>query len=63
MSKVFRRRLSHWTYREIVRGEGVYLYDREGRRYLDGSSGAVVSAGGEQGSKTSSERLKRTACS
>ncbi|MEK6530192.1 MAG: aminotransferase class III-fold pyridoxal phosphate-dependent enzyme, partial [candidate division NC10 bacterium] len=42
MSKVFRRRLSGWTYPEIVRGEGVYLYDREGRRYLDGSSGAIV---------------------
>jgi adenosylmethionine-8-amino-7-oxononanoate aminotransferase len=42
MSKVFRRRLSGWTYPEIVRGEGVYLWDREGRRYLDGSSGAIV---------------------
>ncbi|MBI2154946.1 MAG: aspartate aminotransferase family protein [Candidatus Rokubacteria bacterium] len=42
MSRVFRRRLSHWNYPEIVRGEGVYLYDREGRRYLDGSSGAIV---------------------
>jgi len=42
MSKVFRRRLSGWTYPEIVRGEGVYLYDRAGRRYLDGSSGAIV---------------------
>ena len=42
MSRVFRRRLSGWAYPEIVRGEGVYLYDREGRRYLDGSSGAIV---------------------
>ena len=42
MTKVFRRRLAGWTYPEIVRGEGVYLYDREGRRYLDGSSGAIV---------------------
>ncbi len=42
MSKVFRRRLSGWTYPEIVRGEGVYLWDREGRRYLDGSGGAIV---------------------
>ncbi|WP_216328627.1 aspartate aminotransferase family protein [Deinococcus aestuarii] len=25
-----------------VRGEGVYLFDAEGRRYLDGSSGALV---------------------
>jgi 4-aminobutyrate aminotransferase-like enzyme len=26
----------------IERGEGALLWDREGRRYLDGSSGAVV---------------------
>ena len=26
-----------------VRGEGVYLYDASGKRYLDGSSGAAVS--------------------
>ncbi len=42
MTKVFRRRLQGWAYPEIVRGEGVYLYDREGRRYLDGSGGAIV---------------------
>lgn len=27
---------------EIVRGQGCYLYDNEGRSWLDGSSGAVV---------------------
>ena len=27
----------------VVRGEGVYLYDREGRAYLDASGGAAVS--------------------
>ncbi len=42
MSRVFRRRLSGWEYPEIVRGEGVYLYDARGRRYLDGSGGAIV---------------------
>jgi hypothetical protein len=26
----------------VERGEGVYLYDTEGRRYLDGSGGAIV---------------------
>ncbi len=26
----------------VVRGDGCYLFDSEGRRYLDGSSGAVV---------------------
>lgn len=42
MSRVFRRRLSGWEYAEAVRGEGVYLYDTDGRRYLDGSGGALV---------------------
>ncbi|MFQ5946979.1 MAG: aspartate aminotransferase family protein [Anaerolineae bacterium] len=42
MSQVFRRRLLGWEYPEIVRGEGVYLYDSEGRQYLDGSGGALV---------------------
>lgn len=42
MSQVFRRRLSGWEYAEAVRGEGVYLYDTGGRRYLDGSGGALV---------------------
>jgi adenosylmethionine-8-amino-7-oxononanoate aminotransferase len=26
---------------EMVKGEGVYLWDREGRRYIDGSSGPI----------------------
>ena len=26
----------------IDRGEGIYLYDREGKRYLDGSGGPAV---------------------
>ena len=29
--------------REAVRGEGCYIYDAEGREYLDGSGGAAVS--------------------
>jgi adenosylmethionine-8-amino-7-oxononanoate aminotransferase len=29
-------------YSVIVKGEGVYLYDKEGNRYLDGSGGALV---------------------
>ncbi|MFC4425725.1 aspartate aminotransferase family protein [Deinococcus navajonensis] len=40
MSNVFYR--SSKPYPVAVRGEGVYLFDREGRRYLDGSSGALV---------------------
>ncbi|MBI0445411.1 MULTISPECIES: aspartate aminotransferase family protein [Deinococcus] len=39
-SSVFYR--SRKPYPVAVRGEGVYLYDSEGRRYLDGSSGALV---------------------
>ncbi|WP_088005493.1 aspartate aminotransferase family protein [Indiicoccus explosivorum] len=30
------------VYPEAVRGDGNYIYDTEGRRYLDGSSGAVT---------------------
>lgn len=41
MSNVFYR--SSKTYPLAVRGEGVYLFDGAGRRYLDGSSGALVS--------------------
>ncbi|HZS66811.1 MAG TPA: aspartate aminotransferase family protein [Burkholderiales bacterium] len=42
MSHVFHRSLRH-EYPFAVRGEGVYLYDRDGRRYLDASGGAAVS--------------------
>ena len=40
-SHVFYRKLTR-DYPRIVRGEGCYLYDAEGRRYLDGSGGAFV---------------------
>ena len=36
---LFHRDLSH-TYPVLVRGEGVYLYDNTGKRYLDGAAGA-----------------------
>ncbi|WP_102125346.1 aspartate aminotransferase family protein [Deinococcus planocerae] len=39
-SNVFYR--SRQPYPTAVRGEGVYLHDDAGRRYLDGSSGALV---------------------
>jgi len=42
MGHVFHRSPRH-PYPVAVRGEGVYLYDREGRRYLDASGGAAVS--------------------
>lgn len=38
---VFYRRLNH-DYPTIHRGEGVYLYDTTGRRYLDAAGGALV---------------------
>lgn len=39
---VFYRKMSH-DYPVIDRGEGVYLYDTNGRRYLDASGGPLVS--------------------
>jgi len=42
VSHVFHRSLRH-EYPFAVAGEGDYLYDRNGRRYLDGSGGAAVS--------------------
>jgi adenosylmethionine-8-amino-7-oxononanoate aminotransferase len=42
LSHVFHRNPKH-RYPTVVRGEGVYLFDAEGKRYLDGSSGAAVS--------------------
>lgn len=42
MTRVFHRD-PRATYPVAVRGEGAYLFDREGRRYLDASGGAAVS--------------------
>ena len=38
---VFYRRLGH-DYPVVQRGEGAYLYDTAGRRYLDAAGGALV---------------------
>ncbi|MBU1660700.1 MAG: aspartate aminotransferase family protein [Chloroflexi bacterium] len=38
---IFYRRMAQ-DHPLIVRGEGVYLYDQDGTRYLDGSGGAIV---------------------
>jgi adenosylmethionine-8-amino-7-oxononanoate aminotransferase len=35
-------RNQNWNYPKIERGEGVYLYDEKGKRYLDGCSGSAV---------------------
>ena len=40
-SPVFYRDLTR-AFPEIARGEGVYLFDTEGRRYLDACGGAYV---------------------
>lgn len=42
-SHVFYRKLTR-RYPRIVRGEGCYLYDDAGRRYLDGCGGAFVAS-------------------
>ena len=42
MASVFYREPGH-DYPVAVRGEGVYLYDAEGKQYLDGSGGAAIS--------------------
>ncbi len=38
---IFYRKLGR-TYPLITHGEGIYLYDEEGRRYMDGAGGALV---------------------
>ncbi|HOU77581.1 MAG TPA: aminotransferase class III-fold pyridoxal phosphate-dependent enzyme, partial [Syntrophales bacterium] len=40
---VFYRNLNRF-YPAVRRGEGIYLYDTEGKAYIDGSGGAVVAA-------------------
>ena len=42
MTKVFHRHC-HSKLPTVVRGEGVYLFDQQGRRYLDACGGAAVS--------------------
>ncbi len=41
MGSVFYRDPGH-IYPVAVRGEGVYLYDANGKEYLDGSGGAAI---------------------
>ncbi|WP_040683411.1 aspartate aminotransferase family protein [Thermosinus carboxydivorans] len=42
MDNVFYRNLTK-TYLEVDYGEGIYLYDKDGNRYMDACSGAAVS--------------------
>jgi len=52
MSKALLRNLTSKNPR-MVRGEGIYLFDAEGRRYIDGTSGSAWSATSGMGSKRS----------
>ncbi len=42
MTHVFHRNPQH-TLKQAVRGQGIFLFDQEGRQYLDASGGAAVS--------------------
>ena len=41
----------HQPYPFVVKGEACYVFDRDGRRYLDGSFGAAVSCLGHSDAK------------
>lgn len=38
---VFYRNLN-WVYPKVVKGQGIYLYDDQGKKYIDGCSGSAV---------------------
>ncbi len=57
--RVFTRNLHH-RYPVIERAEGIYLYDTEGNRYLDGCSGSLVANLGH-GNRRVAARLARQA--
>jgi len=50
MSFVAHRSLKD-IYRKAVHGEGIYVFDAEGNKYLDGSSGAGVSCLGHSNAR------------
>jgi len=54
--KVFYRDL-HREYPVLVRGEGIYLYDSDGRRYIDGAGGALVCSLGH-GNREMAEHMR-----
>ena len=47
MTHLLHRQIHH-RYPQAVSGQGVYLFDRNGKRYIDASSGAAVSCLGHQ---------------
>ncbi len=58
-SRIFHRAPAH-DYPVAVRGAGIYLFDRDGKRYIDASGGAAVSCLGH-GHPRVIEALKRQA--
>lgn len=56
---VLYRKLRH-QFPKIVRGEGIYLFDENGKRYIDASGGAVVSNLGH-GNRAIAEAIARQA--
>ncbi|MCL2602532.1 MAG: aspartate aminotransferase family protein [Treponema sp.] len=59
MDNVFYRNVSA-TFAEVEHGEGIYLYDSEGNKYIDACSGAAVSNIGH-GNKRVAQALARQA--
>lgn len=57
-------RNQNWHYPEIERGEGVYLFDKNGKRYLDGCSGSAVANighGNKEVAQYAKEHIERIA--
>ena len=52
-------RNQNWHYPKIERGEGIYLYDVEGRRYLDACSGSAVANIGHGNKEIAAYSLKQ----
>ncbi len=57
-------RNQNWHYPKIERGEGIYLYDTEGNKYIDGCSGSAVANighGNEEIAQFTKEHIERVA--
>lgn len=57
-------RNQNWHYPEISHGEGIYLVDKEGKKYIDGCSGSAVANighGNEEVAEFAKEHMKRIA--
>lgn len=57
-------RNQNWHYPKIVRGEGIYLYDDKGNKYIDGCSGSAVANighGNEEIAEVAAQQIKKVA--